>query len=149
LVSELRLAKATTVEQANAVLATYRVDHNRRFAIAPQETDSAWRPVRASVDLEQICSFQYRATVLNDNTVRLANRVIDIPPGPSRRSYAHARVNLSQHLDGTWSVYFHGRLIARAAASSLEEVRPPKRRKRPAASQAFRLAVQRVASALP
>jgi hypothetical protein len=149
LVSELRLAKASTVEQANTVLEAYRADHNRRFALAPQETESAWRPVRASVDLERICGFQYRATVLNDNTVRLCNRVIDIPPGPGLRSYAHARVELCQQLDGTWSVYFKGALIARAVASTLEEPRAARRRKRPAASRAFRRAVQRVANSLP
>jgi transposase len=149
LTSELRLAGARTVEEANAVLEAYRPDHNRRFALAPQDATPAWRKVRASLDLQRICAFRYRATVLNDNTVRLSNRVIDIPPGPHRRSYAHARVEVCQLLDGSWRVFFKDVLIAQAAASSLEEVRALDRRKRPAASRAFRRRVQQVAVSLP
>lgn len=149
LVSELRLAGAATVEHANAVLCTYRQDHNRRFTVAPQDAQPAWRKVRASVDLERICSFQYSATVLNDNTVRLVNKVIDIPPGLRGRSYAHARVEVSQLLDGSWRVYFKNHQIAQAAASELAEPRALKRRKRPAASRAFRSAVEKAAASLP
>lgn len=145
LVSELRLAGAKTREEANTVLERYREDHNRRFTVVAQDTKPAWRKVRASLDLDRACSFQYKATVLNDNTVRLSGKVIDIPPGPGRRSYAHARVEVRQLLDGTWRVYFKNQLIAQAPASDVEEPRPLRHRKRPAASRAFRRAVQRVA----
>src|SRR5512138_1223578 len=43
LVSELRLAKASTIEQANEVLAAYTPEHNRRFAIEPEDAGRAWR----------------------------------------------------------------------------------------------------------
>lgn len=145
LVSELRLAGAKTLEEANVVLERYRLDHNRRFTVAPQDAQPAWRKARASLDLDRICSFQYQATVLNDNTVRLSSTVIDIPPGPGRRSYAHARVEVRQLLDGSWRVYFKNELIGQAPASGVEEPHPIKRRKRPAASRAFRRAIQRVA----
>src|SRR6266566_4939407 len=69
LASELRLAGATTAADATAVLARYRPDHNHRFAIAPAEGMSAWRPVRRALDLTRVCSFRYEATVLKDNTV--------------------------------------------------------------------------------
>ena len=105
LVSELRLAGARTVEQANQVLAPYRLEHNRRFAVAPHNATPAWRRVGRGTDLERICSFYYEATVLNDNTVRLSGVVIDVPPGPRRRSYAGTRVELRQLLDGSWRVY--------------------------------------------
>jgi len=149
LVSELRLAGARTVEQANQILQAYLSQHNRRFAVAPQDHRPAWRKVRRGLDLRRVCSFSYEAVVLNDNTVRIGQRVIDIPPGPRGRGYAHAHVEVRQYLDGTWHVYFKDQGIACAAASPLEELRPARRRKRSAASRAFRHAVQRIAVALP
>ncbi|HKO47782.1 MAG TPA: hypothetical protein VJV79_08665 [Polyangiaceae bacterium] len=42
LISELRLAGASTRGQANKVLDEYRQAHNKRFAVTPQETQPAW-----------------------------------------------------------------------------------------------------------
>lgn len=130
LVSELRLAGARTVAEATAVLARYRPDHNRRFALSPTDAVPAWRPVRRGTDLERLCSFSYEATVLNDNTVRLAGLVIDVPPGPRTRSYAGARVELRQLLNGCWRVYLSDKVIATAAATSSGELRALRRQRR-------------------
>jgi hypothetical protein len=129
LVSELRLAGATTLAEANAVLARYRPAHNRRFAIGAQNQAPAWRPLRAGADLDRVCSFRYEATVLKDNTVRLAGLVLDIPPGPRRRSYAAAHVDVHQLLDGSWQVYLGDRLIVSAAPTAHRELRARRRRK--------------------
>ncbi len=130
LVSELRLAGATTAQQANAVLEVFRPEHNRRFAISPADATPAWRVVRRGTDLARICSFQYAATVLPDNTVRLAGMVIDIPPGPRKRSYAGARIALHQFLDGSWRVYFGAEVIATQMATTNRELRTVKQRRR-------------------
>lgn len=130
LVSELRLAQASTAEEANAVLDHCRPDHNRRFAISPAEAAPAWRAVRRGTDLERVCSFYYEATVLNDNTVRLEGMIIDVPPGPRKRSYAGERIELRQLLDGTWRVYLHDTVIATAAATSACELRALRRNRR-------------------
>lgn len=129
LVSELRLAGATTAADANAVLTRYRAAHNARFAIAPTDTTPAWRPVRATLDLTRVCSFRYEATVLKDNTVRLSGLVFDIPPGPRRRSYADTRVEVRQLLDGSWRIYEGDRVIATAGATPHRELRARRRRK--------------------
>jgi hypothetical protein len=129
LVSELRLAGATTATEANAVLARYRAEHNARFAVAPANTVPAWRPVRAALDLARVCSFHYEATVLKDNTVRLSGLVFDVPPGPRRRSYADTRVEVRQLLDGSWRIYDGDRVIATAPATSHRELRARRRRK--------------------
>ncbi len=68
LVSELRLAGARTVEEANALLEWFRPDYNARFARPPLEVQPAWRKVRKGLDLDRICSFYYEATVQNDNS---------------------------------------------------------------------------------
>ena len=129
LVSELRLANAATAVEANAVLARYRLEHNRRFAVPPQDRSPAWRPRPRGLDLARVCSFRYEATVLKDNTVRLSGLVLDIPPGPGRRSYADRRVEVRQLLDGSWRVYAGERLIATAPATALTELRARRRRK--------------------
>jgi hypothetical protein len=131
LVSELRLVGACTASEANVVLDRYRVEHNQRFALAPRDSAAAWRPLRASVDLDRICSFRYEATVRHDNTVRFgASILIDIAPGPGKRSYADKRVEVRQLLDGSWRVYDGERLIACAAATDQKELRTMKRNRR-------------------
>lgn len=137
LTSELRLAGARTLVEANAVLKRYIGEHNIRFAVKPAETSCAWRAVRAGTDVDRVCAFRYPAQVQNDNTVRFAGLVIDIPPGPGRRSYAHARVDVRQLLDGSWRVYFDGQVIATREATALESVRPRPFHKRSAAERAF------------
>lgn len=149
LVSELRLAGASTVEQANAVLEWYRPKFNRRFAVVPADQQPAWRPLRRGQDLDRICSFYYEATVLNDNTVRVSGQVIDIPPGPRGRSYAQARVEVRQLLDGSWRVYHHDQCIATRAPTTVGELRATKRRKRSATTGAYRKSIQQVAASLP
>lgn len=130
LVSELRLEGAATRSEANAVLERFRPDYNRRFAVSPVNPVPAWRRLRSGINLELVCSFCYQATVLNDNTVRLGGMVIDIPPGPRQRGYAHARVEVRQLLDGSWRVYYRDRLIATAASSASHELRALKGRRR-------------------
>jgi Winged helix-turn helix len=129
LVSELRLAKANTQAEANAVLPGYREEHNRLFAVRAANSVPAWRAVRRGLDLARVCSLAYAATVLDDNTVRLGGQVIDIPPGPRHRSYAGKRVEVNQLLDGSWRVYWQDTQIATAAATSCRELRTLKRRK--------------------
>jgi transposase len=131
LVSELRLAGATTVADATAVLRVFRPAYNRRFAIPPADATPAWRPVRRGTDLARICSFEYPATVLPDNTVRLGGMVIDIPPGPRKRSYAGARVEVHQFLDGGWRVYLGADVIATQGATTTELRALKQRRRRP------------------
>jgi transposase len=112
LVSEMRLARTRTLDQANDFLEGFLPRFNARFARSAAEPQIAYRPLPKSVDLDRICSLGYRSIVGNDNTVRIQGRVIDIPPGPAGRSFAKAQVLTHQFLDGSWRVYHHGRLIA-------------------------------------
>ena len=84
--------------------------------------------MRPGVDL-RVCSFHYEATMLNDNTIRLAGMVLDIPPGPRGRSYRGRRVEVRQLLDRSWRVYLGDHVIARGPASAHGELRARRRRK--------------------
>jgi hypothetical protein len=96
--------------------------------VAAVVAQPAWRQVGQSIDLNRVCSFGYQATVLKDNTVRLHGVVIDLAPAPQARSYAHARVEVRQLLDGSWRVYYRDQLIASAASSASGELRALKGR---------------------
>jgi transposase len=102
--SELRLAHACDIDSANAVLRKFITDYNRRFARTPRETPRAWRP--APEDLQRICAFRHERVVSNDNVVQWEGRRFQIPPQDRRFSFAGAKVQLYQALDGKISLYY-------------------------------------------
>jgi len=111
LVSELRLAQATTVEQANAVLARFCADYNQRFARPAAESTCDFRPLPRRFDLARCLSLHYRRVVAADHTVILGARSIVLPPLPNHRGYAGETVELAHHLDGSLHVYRGDRLL--------------------------------------
>ena len=113
LVKALRRAGACSLDEANAALAVYLTRHNARFAVAPADRADAHRRLPRGLDLDGVCSLHYVRTVANDNTVRLEERLVQIPPGPRRRSYARCRVELQERLDGALVVLYDGMIIAR------------------------------------
>jgi transposase len=102
--SELRLARAADLDAANQVLRRFLPDYNRRFGRAPRETETAWRP--APRDLERICCFLHERSVSNDNVVQWDGRRFQIPPQPKRFSFAGAKVNLYESLEGKVAIYY-------------------------------------------
>ena len=112
LVQELRLAGINTPEQATVFLnGAFKADFNARFAKPAHQSQTAWRPLSKGTDVDRICSFRYQATVDNDNAVRLAGTILDIPAGPRHRGYAKARVEVRQLLDRRWRVYLKNQLL--------------------------------------
>jgi transposase len=133
LIAELRLAGTKTMPEANRFLKSFIKRFNRRFAIHPRESQKAWRKLPEGLDLDRIVSFRYRTVVANDNTARLGGLIIDIPPGPYRRSYAREKVEVRQLLNGSWRIYHRDQLIAKHPSTSLKEpVKALRRRKYPA-----------------
>lgn len=104
LCSELRLAQACDIDSANRVLRRFIADYNRRFARVPREAAKAWRP--APENLERICSFLHERIVSNDNVVQWEGRRFQIPPQNRRFSFAGAKIQLYQALDGRVSLYY-------------------------------------------
>jgi transposase len=133
--AELNLAKATTPQEGNNLLPTFLRRFNRRFAIAARQSEKAWRPIPKTLDVDRAISFHYPAKVGLDNTVRLGELLLDIPPGPLGRSYAKARVEVRQLLNGSWKVYHQDRLIAKHPSTALQEPIRALRRNRPNAPE--------------
>ncbi len=112
LITELRLAGATTIEQANTVLDQFLPRYNRRFQVPPQHPEPAFRPLDPELCLEQILCFKHRRRVARDNTVRFQLDTLQLLPGPERPSYAGAAVEVLKGLDGRLSVQHEGRILA-------------------------------------
>jgi transposase len=122
LTAELRLKGIQTIQEANAFLESiFLKDFNRRFALRPRESQKAWREVPKTLDLDRTISFRYRSVVGNDNSIRIGGLVLDVPPGPARRSYAKANVEVRQLLNGSWKVYYQDQLIAKHPSTELRD----------------------------
>ena len=113
LVTELRLAGASGIGEANSVLEQFLPRFNRRFQVLPQYPEPAFRPLDPELCLEQILCFKHRRRVARDNTVRFHLDTLQVLPGPERPSYAGATVEVLEGLDRRWlSVRHEGRILA-------------------------------------
>ena len=112
LVSELRLAGANTLEEANQVLWEFLPRFNTRFAVPAARPGSAYRPPVSDLCLEEVLCFKYQRTVARDNTVKLGEHTLQLLPGPQRSSYARARIEVQERLDGSLVVAYQGQVIA-------------------------------------
>ena len=117
LVAELALAGFTTPTEGDVFLATtFLPAFNAQFVVPPAVAASAYRPVPRRVDLDRLCAFHYARQVALDNTVRVEDVVLQLGPGPHRRSYARAQADVVQCLDGSWRVYVGDRLVPTSPA---------------------------------
>ena len=111
--SELRLARACDLDSANRVLRRFLSDYNRRFTRSPREAAQAWRT--APENLERICCFTHERIVSNDNVVQWDGRRLQIPPQSRRFSFAGAKVEICEALDGRVSLYYGDTRLEHAA----------------------------------
>ena len=111
LVSELRLARATTLAQANTVLARFCADYNQRFARPAADSARDFRSLPRRFDLTRCLALHYRRVVAADHTVTLGAHSIALPPLPGHRGYAGETVELAHLLDGSLHVYRGDRLL--------------------------------------
>jgi transposase len=110
LVSELRLAKAKTMEQAQAVLERYLPVHNRKFSM-PATAEPSWRKV-SSLQIERALCFKQQRTVAKDNTVTFEGTVLQIPKTSPFRSHANKRIDVHVLLDGAVEFFYKTEKIA-------------------------------------
>ena len=85
LVTELRLASATTIGEAQAVIERFLPRFNARFAVAAQQPEPAWRPLDPALDLGAILAFRHTRSVARDNTVKYHWRTLQLLPSASPR----------------------------------------------------------------
>ena len=118
LVSEMRLAGASTIEQANQVLWNFLPRFNQRFGVTPSQPSSAYLQLPPGVSLNATLCFKYIRTVANDNTVRFNGATIQLLADDHRASYARAKVEVQERLDGSIVVAYRGRTLAAEPAAT-------------------------------
>ena len=111
LVTELRLAGAVTIEEANALLKEFLDRFNARFGVPAQHPEAAYRPLGSRVCLDTALCFRHSRRVARDNTVKYRWRTLQLLPGTERRSYAGAVADVLEGLDGQLAVRYRGEII--------------------------------------
>ena len=111
LVTELRLAGATTIEDAGVVLRDFLPHFNERFGVSAPESEVAYRPVDGGTCLDRMLCFRHSRKVAKDNTVRYRRSTLQLLPGMERPTYAGVKVDVLEGLDGQLIVEHEGQLI--------------------------------------
>jgi transposase len=132
LASELRLYGHGTIAAATEYLPRFIRRHNQQRARVPGNATTAFRP--APRELEALIACRYARVVARDNTVSIPGRWAQIPPGPRRRSWHPARVEVRELLDGRLRVLhpIHGLIAEQPAPTTpfvLESRRAPRSRR--------------------
>lgn len=105
LVKEFALAGIDGVEAANLWLAeTYIPEHNRLFAIEPEQAESAFVADTTGAWREILC-IQEERVVGNDNTVKWETLSLQLPTSRLRPHFVKATVRVHAYPDATLAVY--------------------------------------------
>ena len=99
---------------------------NRKFAVQAAQKGSAFVRTRRK-DLDWIFSVQHERTVNNDNTVALANRILQLEQTRWRNTLAGQIVTVHEHLDGRLSIRYGPHLIAQYGPDQLPPQAPKRR----------------------
>lgn len=137
LVKGLRVAKAKTIEQANAYLDNEFLPWwNQTLTVHPAAADNAHRPLGKEHSLAASLSHVETRQVANDYTIRFAAKLYQIQRADIRAGLRGGTVRVEQRLDGALAVRFRDRYLAVSECfprPKLVPVETPKPRARKAA----------------
>jgi hypothetical protein len=122
LVSELRLAGACTIEEANKVLEQFLDRFNERFGVPASQPEPAYRQIDHDLDIDTMLCIKERRRVAKDNTVQYYGKTLQLFPGPDHPSYARAHVEVQERLDGRLLVNYHGKILTPTEAPPLAAI---------------------------
>jgi len=108
--AEMRKAGVRTMDEANAYLAKYLLEHNAKFTVIPTEQGTAFVPYTGA-DLKKVFSRHHERIVGNDNTISFGRIRMQIERQTFRFSMARCRVLLCELLNGTIAVYYGPHLL--------------------------------------
>ncbi len=110
LLKEMRLRNIKTMKEANLFLQNeWLAYHNRRFTQKPASSESAYRPVSSSVNLQEVFSVKQPRLVKNDNTFSYRSILYKVRADEHRASYAKAIVEVRNYPDKPLCVFYKNR----------------------------------------
>lgn len=123
LVVELRLDKASTIEQANLVLDSMIKSYNSRYSVPARESLAVWRKSPRSQELDRILCLRDQRTVGLDNTIRFENLILQIPRTKLEPSLANQHVAVLQLRNGTVEILHRDSRVARFTKAEMDNLR--------------------------
>jgi transposase len=114
--SELRIAGAKTIEEANRVLWDFLPRFNERFAVPAREPGLAYHPVPDGFNPDEVFCFKYERSAGKDNVVRFGGHRLQIMPTNGRLSYVKAHVEVHERMNGSLAVYYKGQCLLTKSA---------------------------------
>ena len=119
LVTELRLAGASTIDMASLFLQEFLPRYNAQFSVAAEQPETAYRPVPDELSLTETICLKDTLMVARDNTVKYQWRVLQLLPGPERPSYASLRGEILERVHGELMIRYQGEAV------DFQEGQPP------------------------
>ena len=86
LVTELRLAGASTIPEANRVLRDFLPRFNEQFRVPAREPNEAYRPLDPDIHLDTVLCYKHTRKVARDNTLRYRWHTLQLAPDDRRAS---------------------------------------------------------------
>jgi hypothetical protein len=112
LVKELRLAGIDTINDANAWLATFMDDYNRRFAKPPKNAKDLHRQLAPNENLTEILTTRHERTLTSNLTLHYDRMMLLLEPNAISRPLAGKRVMIVNYPDGRFAVQHRGTDLA-------------------------------------
>lgn len=122
LVVELRLAGATTREEANRVLIPFLKAYNQRFTVAARQRESVFRASPRPAQLDRILCLKETRTVNKDHTISFEGLLLQIPPSTKWRSIARQKVEVLQWRDESVEIIYKTMTVARFSPEAIERL---------------------------
>lgn len=113
LIPEMRIRHIRSFEAANHFLQEQYLnnEHNKKFSVIPANLEPAWRPLPASVDLQEVFCIKERRLVKPDHTFSWNGLIYKIT-SDFKYSIKKQKIELRVYLDESWKVYFADKEIS-------------------------------------
>lgn len=112
LVKELRLLGISDIDSANAYLPEFRLDFNRRFAVAPRSNHDAHRPLLKSDNLDLILTHQKTGTLSKNLTVQSNKVIYQIQSNRPDYALRKAQVTVCENAKGEVTILYKNKPLA-------------------------------------
>jgi transposase len=122
LVVELRLAGASTLEQAREVLTRFLKDYNQRFCCLPKQAAAVFRKAPPKALLHNILCLKETRMVKKDHTVSFDGFVLQIPFCRKYPCIADRQVDVRQYRDGHLEIGYRGSIVARFSSEAVRRL---------------------------
>lgn len=109
LIKDMRLAKISSIEEANTFLEEYLEDYNERFSRVPKREGDLHQPLPEEINLREIFCLKGIRTINDGYIIKWKNRlfILDNPSLALRRR----KVEVREHFDGEITFKFKGRYL--------------------------------------